>query len=69
MHLFVVFTLAVISVIFFGFNLYYLWYLGDALINVGFSDPNIAKYLGHLLQNGAILLVVALILNVIHELE
>ena len=53
-------ALGIALVVMTAYNLYLLWLFGDILINEGFNTPELAYYIGSIIKNAVLILLVSL---------
>lgn len=47
-----------------AYNIYLIWIMADLLILQGFQAPDLAYYIGCIIQNGILIFIVGMITNI-----
>ena len=47
-----------------AYNIYLIWIMADLLILQGFQSPDLAYYIGCIIQNGILIFIVGMITNI-----
>ena len=61
-RLLVVGVLATVAML--AYNIYLIWIMADLLILQGFQAPDLAYYIGCIIQNGILIFIVRMITNI-----
>jgi hypothetical protein len=61
-RLLVVGVLATVAML--AYNIYLIWIMADLLILQGFQAPDLAYYIGCIIQNGILIFIVGMITNI-----